>query len=262
MKYALAILIVGVVILICFALWQFSSTTKTDSVENPQQLNRLSNVQPSQSNPATAQNTFSNPKKSAHYETNTPEHGATLAGVPANVVIDFNFDLAKPSEIKILKDSKEYGIEETVIDSNKLSMRKKMDPASPDGMYRVEYNACWPDGSCHDGNFQFVIDRTLSEKYEDQLSKKEITIKMSQIKFMPMDLKIKRGTTVTWVNDDSVTHYVNTDSHPAHTYQKNQNSKALEKGETYQYTFDEAGIYPYHCSAHAENMTGNILVVE
>lgn len=205
--------------------------------------------------------TFSTPKKSAHYETNTPEHGATLAGAPLNVVIDFNFDLAKPSEIKIVKDGKDYGVGETLIDNNKLSMRRNLDPDAPDGLYRVEYNACWPDGSCHDGYFQFAIDRKLGEKFEDQSEKSEVTIKMSQIKFMPMDLKIKKGTKVTWVNDESIEHYVNTDSHPAHTYYPTQNSKALKKGEQYSVTFDQSGIYPYHCSAHASNMTGNILVL-
>src|SRR3990167_10810379 len=46
-------------------------------------------------------NQFQNPKKSAHYESNTPAHGATLAGVPINVVIDFNFDVAENSRIEI-----------------------------------------------------------------------------------------------------------------------------------------------------------------
>lgn len=59
---------------------------------------------------------FSTSKKSAHYESNTPEYGTTLAGVPINVVINFNFDLVNPSEIKIEKDGKDYGVGETVID--------------------------------------------------------------------------------------------------------------------------------------------------
>ena len=59
--------------------------------------------------------TFQNPKKSAHYESNTPAHGSTLAGVPVNVIINFNFDLAKPSEIKILMAGDDYGIGETII---------------------------------------------------------------------------------------------------------------------------------------------------
>ena len=203
---------------------------------------------------------FENPKKSAHYETNTPDHGLILAGVPINVVIDFNFDLAKPSSIKIQKDQKDYGIGETIIDDNKLSMRRNMDPASPDGLYNIEYNACWPDGSCHDGHFQFAIDKSLSAGFTDMINQKEVQIKMSEIKFNPQNLKISKGTRVTWVNDDGVEHYVNTDSHPAHTYYLPQNSKSLAKGESFSVSFEESGIYPYHCSAHADTMSGNILV--
>lgn len=205
-------------------------------------------------------NTFDNPKKSAHYESNTPEHGSTLAGVPINVVINFNFDLAAPSEIKIEKDGKDYGTEETKIDSNKLSMRRVMDPNAPDGIYTVKYKACWSDGSCHDGYFQFAIDKAKESAYQDMSGRREVTIKMSQIKFMPTNVKISKGTKVTWINDDKFDHYVNTDSHPAHTYYLDQNSKALKKGASYSVTFNTLGIYPYHCSAHAESMTGSILV--
>lgn len=203
---------------------------------------------------------FQTPKKSAHYETNTPSHAQTLAGVPKNVVIDFNFDLAKPSEIKIEKDSKDYGQGETTIDTNKLTLRRQMDPTSPDGLYTVNYNACWPDGSCHSGNFQFAIDRKEAANYVDMTGQKEVTIDMKNISFVPQDIKISKNTKVTWKNSDNTIHYVNTDSHPAHTYYPSQNSKALENGNSYSVTFDSAGIYPYHCSAHADTMTGNILV--
>ena len=203
---------------------------------------------------------FSNPKKSAHYESNTPEHGSTLAGVPINVVINFNFDLAAPSEINIEKDGKEYGIGRTEIDENKLTLRRNLDPNSPNGTYTVNYNACWPDGSCHDGSFQFAIDKTRESSYEDMTGQNEVTIKMSEIQFMSMNLKISKGTKVTWVNNDEVEHFVNTDSHPAHTYFLNQNSKALKTGGTYSVIFSDSAIYPYHCSAHADSMIGSILV--
>ena len=208
----------------------------------------------------SGQFTFETPKKSAHYESNTPAHGTTLAGVPTNVVVDFNFDLAPPSQITIKKDGKDYGMGETVIDDNKLAMRKNMEPSSPDGLYTVSYNACWPDGSCHDGNFQFKIDRSKSGGFEDLTGQSEVTVKLSQIMFGPQNIKISKGTKVTWVNNDSVEHYINTDSHPAHTYFPKQNSKALKGGNTYSLTFETAGIYPYHCSAHAQTMTGSILV--
>ncbi len=203
---------------------------------------------------------FSTPQKSAHYESNTPEHGSTLAAVPVNVVINVNFDLAKPSEIKILKDGKDYGIGETVIDDNKLTLRRNMDPNSPDGVYKVEYTACWPDKTCHDGFFEFAIDKNLKSQYEDMRGQKEVTVKMSDISFNPKDIVISKGTKVIWINDEAVTHYVNTDSHPAHTYLLEQNSKALEKGDSYSLAFNTSGIYPYHCSAHEATMKGSIIV--
>lgn len=203
---------------------------------------------------------FSTPKKSAHYESNTPAHGATLAAVPINVVIDFNFDLAPPSAIRILESGKDYGVGETVIDDNKLAMRRDMNPAAPDGIYTVEYKACWPDGSCHDGRFQFAVERAAVSSYEDMTGQNEVTIKMSQIKFVPTNIRVSRGTKLVWVNDDNVEHYVNTDSHPAHTYYRPQNSKALKKGDSYSLILNTPGAYPYHCSAHADSMIGSIAV--
>lgn len=203
---------------------------------------------------------FDNPKKSAHYESNTPSHGSVLAEAPINTVINFNFDLAKNSSISITKDGKEYGMGEIAIDVNKLSMRRNVDPNAPDGVYTVSYKACWPDGSCHDGTFQFAIDRKAADTYTDFRGKKEVAVDLANITFVPQNIRISKGTKVIWTNSDSVEHYINTDSHPAHTYYSAQNSKALKKGDSYLVTFDKAGIYPYHCSAHAGSMAGSILV--
>jgi len=133
---------------------------------------------------------FSKPKKSPHYENNTPFHGEVLAGAPVNVSLDFNFDLARPSAISIKKDEKEYGLGETVIDNNKLAMRRAMDSSAPDGLYTVAYQACWPDGSCHDGNFQFVIDRSQKNKYTDMRGKKEVTIDIVDFAFADKNIWI------------------------------------------------------------------------
>lgn len=199
-------------------------------------------------------------KKAAHFESSTPAHGDTLAAVPVNVVVDVNFDLVSGSEISILHNDKEYGQGETVIDPNKLAMRRALDPNAPDGLYIVTYKGCWPDQSCHDGRFSFTIDRTKISQYTDMTKQPAVTIQMSDIKFKPMDIRISKGTKVTWVNDDSVEHFVNTDSHPAHTYHLAHNSRALAKGASYETTFDQPGIYPYHCSAHASTMIGRIVV--
>jgi plastocyanin/methionine-rich copper-binding protein CopC len=199
-------------------------------------------------------------KKTPHYESSTPANDMVLAAPPPNVTIDFNFDLAGDSSIEIAKDGKAYGSGETSIDENKLALRRSMKQDAPDGSYLVKYTACWPDGSCHDGQFSFRIDRTKANAFTDMRGQKEITVKMSHIMFEPRELRISKDTKVTWVNDDGAIHYVNTDSHPAHTHIPGFNSKALNKGGSYSFTFNETGAYPYHCSAHAATMTAMIVV--
>lgn len=188
-----------------------------------------------------------------------------LPAPPVNVVIDVNFDLVAPSSISITKDGKEYGVGETTIDRNKLAMRRTIDTftnASTSGIYDVTYRACWPDRSCHDGSFQFAVDLSLTESFSDQRFKEGAEVRMKDIQFQPMNIRISSGSTVTWFNDDAVDHYVNTDSHPAHIYVPDHNSTLLKPGDSYSYTFTNPGraTYPYHCSAHAETMTGMIVV--
>ncbi len=200
-------------------------------------------------------------KKTPHFESSTPANGMVLAAPPPGVTIDFNFNLSDKSLIEITKDDTDYGSgQKTSIDENKLAMRRSMKQDAPDGSYLVKYTACWPDGSCHDGRFSFQLDRAKVNSFKDMRGQKEVTVKMSQLMFEPMELRISRGTKIIWVNDDEATHYVNTDSHPAHTHIPNLNSKALNKGDGYSFTFEETGAYPYHCSAHASTMTGAIVV--
>lgn len=254
------ILLLGGIVLLAivgFVGWQ--------SLGGKSSVDRQNSSQTSENTSQTATSSngnyqFQNPKKSAHYESNTPAHSATLAGVPANVVIDFNFDLANGSSISITNNEKEYGVGETIIDSNPLAMRQNMDPSAPDGLYTVSYKACWADGSCHDGIFQFAIDRSKAADFVDMRNKKEVTVSLRNTSFNPQNLRVSAGTKVAWVNEDNVVHTVNTDSHPAHTYYLNQNSRDLNKRDTYSVTFEKAGIYPYHCTPHASFMTGSILV--
>lgn len=228
------------------------STNSSVSVEN-------TNTTPAP-NSSSSTFTFQIPKKSAHYESNAPEHGSVLPGVPANVVIDFNFDLVAPSNISIMNDGIEYGTGETTIDENLLVLRRGMNPDASDGLYTVNYKACWPDTSCHDGMFQFGIQRSAAEAYIDKTGLSKLSIDMKDIAFAPQYIRVSSGTEITWVNNDSVVHYVNTDSHPAHTFFPEQNSSALDPGEAYSQTFSTPGFYPYHCSAHASTMAGGILV--
>ena len=241
-----SITIVGVVIVIIIAVfWGLNANRFSDTSVNLPTGEKL---------------TFQSPKKAAHYESNTPEHGAVLAGVPVNIVIDFNFDLAKGSSIAIENNGKDSGVGEATIDNNGLALRKRMDPNAPDGLYSISYKACWADGSCHDGTFQFLIDRSKAVDFTDMTGKKEVVINLQNIAFFPALIKVSKGTKITWINQDNTEHTVNTDSHPAHTYYLGQNSRILKKGDMYSATFNDTGIYLYHCTPHADSMHGQILV--
>lgn len=72
-------------------------------------------------------------------------------------------------------------------------------------------------------------------------------------KFSPEALTVKKGTTVTWMNEDSAPHTIASDSG------KELDSPSFGKGETYSHTFDSVGKYDYHCGLHP-SMKATIIV--
>jgi plastocyanin len=73
--------------------------------------------------------------------------------------------------------------------------------------------------------------------------------------FAPNSITVKAGTTVTWTNEDSVTHTVTSDTGLF-------DSGGLNKGGTFSYTFTTEGSYPYHCTPHASSMAGTVIVTK
>jgi plastocyanin len=70
--------------------------------------------------------------------------------------------------------------------------------------------------------------------------------------YNPASMTIEAGDTVTWTNDDGVTHTVTADNGEF-------DSGDLAPGKTFSFTFATAGTYPYHCSIHA-SMHGTVVV--
>lgn len=84
----------------------------------------------------------------------------------------------------------------------------------------------------------------------------EVVVMIQSFAFSPNNLTIKKGTTVTWTNNDEVQHTVTADDNSS-----GLDSKLLAKGESYQFTFDEVGSFGYHCKPHPQ-MTAIVTVVE
>jgi plastocyanin len=81
-------------------------------------------------------------------------------------------------------------------------------------------------------------------------------VTISNFAFSPANITVKKGTTVTWTNQDSVGHTVTeTDS------QTGPASSTLSKGQSYSFTFNAAGTFKYDCSIHPY-MTGIVTVTD
>jgi len=70
--------------------------------------------------------------------------------------------------------------------------------------------------------------------------------------FVPGDLAVQVGTTVTWMNTDR-------DSHTTTSDAAAWNSGTISPGRQFSFTFQTAGTFPYHCSFHP-GMIGTIVV--
>lgn len=202
--------------------------------------------------------------KTLHFVNSAPAHGEVFAEVPSGIVINFDFDLSQASQITIVKgnDKIDYGVGTTNLDRSGRAMKRDLPSTLSDGTYTVTYKACWPDNTCHDGQFGFVVDSKKKTDYKDLTGQKEVAITIKGLEFNPEKIVIRKGTKVTWANEDTPTHYVNTDPHPGHNMYISLNSDELITSNIYSYVFTEVGEYPYHCSLHYPGMRGRILVVE
>ena len=78
------------------------------------------------------------------------------------------------------------------------------------------------------------------------------TVSMDHNTFIPGEITVVPGTTVTWINNEAMPHTV-VDSN------KGFRSKALVKDASFSFTFATAGDYNYLCSIHP-NMKGKVIV--
>jgi len=70
--------------------------------------------------------------------------------------------------------------------------------------------------------------------------------------FEPADAAIQPGDTIMWVNEGNTPHTVTSDDGQF-------DSEVLNPGESFMFTFPEAGTFSYHCEIHP-SMTGSVTV--
>ncbi|MFQ5798568.1 MAG: cupredoxin domain-containing protein [Bacteroidota bacterium] len=82
------------------------------------------------------------------------------------------------------------------------------------------------------------------------------TITMVNESFSPRSLTVTAGTTVTWKNNDSVTHTSTSDDTGIGAWETGD----IPPGGSQRTTFNTVGTFGFHCSIHPVSMTGPIVV--
>lgn len=77
-------------------------------------------------------------------------------------------------------------------------------------------------------------------------------VKIDNFSFGPKEITVSVGTTVRWTNGDDIPHtVVSVDGF--------FKSPVLDTDESFSFTFEKAGSFPYFCSIHPK-MTGKVVV--
>jgi len=85
------------------------------------------------------------------------------------------------------------------------------------------------------------------------------TVTIQNFAFAPASITVPKGTTVTWVNQDTANHQIVNDAQGTITQGALFTSSSFPKSASYSFKFDSPGTYPYHCSLHPA-MKGTIVV--
>jgi|GEM_PF-5542593 len=81
-------------------------------------------------------------------------------------------------------------------------------------------------------------------------------VSISPSGFSPQVVEVSPGTTVSWANNDTISHTITAD------YPDGKNapqSADIAQGQTYSFTFHQRGVYHYHCS-RVGGLSGAVVV--
>ncbi len=93
----------------------------------------------------------------------------------------------------------------------------------------------------------------------DATDKSSVNVVIDDFIFQTTYLKIKKGTKVTWTNQGQIGHTVTSDDGSP---QKGLDSQLLNNGDSYSFTFTQAGTYEYFCTPHPTQMKAVVTVVD
>ena len=84
---------------------------------------------------------------------------------------------------------------------------------------------------------------------------REVTVEIRNLSYNPDPIEITVGDTITWTNQDGVPHTATARDRDV------LQSGAIQPGESFSQTFEQAGEFEYFCEFHPD-MTGTVIVAE
>ena len=121
-------------------------------------------------------------------------------------------------------------------------------------------------GSSDDGNVApeataSTTETAASDDTTGSARSGDVDVRIEDFVYVPAELTVEAGTTVTWMNEDFFGHTV-TSGEPGDrtdTFDGVMGEVAQAEGTSFSFTFDEPGTYPYFCRFHPR-MVGTITV--
>lgn len=96
------------------------------------------------------------------------------------------------------------------------------------------------------------------EPVEEEGATMSVEVTMEGNTFQPAEITVAVGGTVTWTNEDAVSHTVTAGTRGNAT---GEFDESVGAGDTFSYTFEEPGVVEYYCSIHP-GMDGTLIVGE
>ena len=114
------------------------------------------------------------------------------------------------------------------------------------------------------GGWYYSVSQTsnpqpASSKEDENIANADVTITKNG--FVPVTIKVKRNTQITWTNQDTDNHQVASDPHPTHTGLPDFDSlEPLKQNDSYSFIFENTGSFTYH--DHLNPLVKGTVVVE
>jgi plastocyanin len=79
--------------------------------------------------------------------------------------------------------------------------------------------------------------------------------------FMPGSVKLEAGSSLHWINTSNLPHNIVGIYKTSSGQETHLDSGFINNGESWRYTFNEEGVFEYHCTTHTEHgMKGTVII--